>query len=216
VYVRYPEEEMYAILLVESNRHRCALVGEDLGTVPEYVPGMMKKHGLRRMYVVQYEAKPEGDEPVSTPPEQSVASINTHDMPTFASFWEGRDIDDRVEMDLLNERGAREEREKREALRGNVRTFLKARALLQDGGDDTKDALAALLKFLGRSDAEIVLVNLEDLWLETDPQNVPGLPERSWRQKFMFTLEQMRRDSNVTAALRSMDEQRREVDGNTT
>ena len=47
VYVRYPENELYAILCIESNRHRCAVVGEDLGTVPHYVPAMMKKHGLR-------------------------------------------------------------------------------------------------------------------------------------------------------------------------
>lgn len=216
VYVRYPEEELYAVLTIESNRHGCAIVGEDLGTVPQYVPGMMKKHGLRRMYVVQYEAKPEGDEPVTIPPAESVASINTHDMPTFAGFWEGRDIDDRVEQILLDERGARDERKSREALRGNVRKFLKARGLLHNGNDDTRAVLEALLMFLAGSDAEIVLVNLEDLWLETEPQNVPGVPERSWRQKFKYTLEQTRSNPDVTAILRAISEQRREVDGNPT
>ena len=216
VYVRYAEEELYAILVLESNRNRCALVGEDLGTVPQYVPAMMKKHGLRRMYVVQYEAKPEGDQPIGRPAKESVASINTHDMPTFASFWTGRDVDDRLERALLDEVGAREERENRERLRGSVRSFLKAQGLLQNGADDTKAVLEALLRFLAQSDAEIVLVNLEDLWLETEPQNVPGMPERSWRKKFRYTLEQLRSDSVVTATLRSMTGQRREVDGDAT
>jgi 4-alpha-glucanotransferase len=214
VYVRYPEDELYAVLTIESNRHRCAIVGEDLGTVPQYVPGMMKKHGLRRMYVVQYEAKPDDDEPVGKPSAESVASINTHDMPTFAGFWSGRDIDDRVQQALLDERGAADERRKREETRDRVRHFLKAQGLLQDERDDTRAVLAALLRFLGASDAEIVLVNLEDLWLETEPQNVPGVPERSWRHKFVNNLEDTRRDLDVIAILSSIGEQRREVDGN--
>lgn len=208
VYVRYCEEEMYAIVVLESNRHRCAIVGEDLGTVPQYVPAMMKRHGLRRMYVVQYEEK------IGDPPEQSVASVNTHDMPAFAGFCQGRDIDERVEQGLLSERAARKEREKRRKIRQTMTAFLKARGLLQD--DDTRSILDALLRFLAASSAEIVLVNLEDLWLETEPQNRPGLPERSWRQKFMFPLEQMMRDTKVTAILGSVGEQRRKVDGDET
>jgi len=102
VYVRYPEEELYAILTIESHRHQCAVLGEDLGTVPNYVPRAMRKHGVRRMYVVQYELKPEAEAPAGQPPAESVASVNTHDMPTFAGFWSGKEIDDRVEQELLD------------------------------------------------------------------------------------------------------------------
>jgi 4-alpha-glucanotransferase len=209
VYVRYPEDELYAILCVESNRHRCAIVGEDLGTVPRYVPATMKKHGLRRMSVVQYD-------PSGQPEKESVASVNTHDMPTFAGFWEGRDIDERVDEGLLDARGAREEREKREQVCAALRKFLKARGLLQNGGGTVRGTLEALLRFLAASSAEIVLVNLEDLWLETEPQNRPGLPERSWRQKFMWTLDEAQRDPDVTRALREVSEARRNADGNAT
>ena len=76
VYVRYPEDELYAILMIESNRSNSVVVGEDLGTVPKYVPKMMEKHGVRRMYVVQYELKPAGKQPAGTPPANSVASGN--------------------------------------------------------------------------------------------------------------------------------------------
>lgn len=135
-------------------------------------------------------------------------------MPTFAGFWNGLDIDDRVEQGLLDDRAAREEGQKRRQLRERMTAFLKARGLLQNGSEDnTKCVLQALLGFLAASPAEIVLVHLDDLWLETDPQNVPGVPERSWRRKFKYTLEQTRRDTDVTAILRSISEQRREVDG---
>jgi len=210
VYVRYPENELYAILCVESNRHKCAIVGEDLGTVPQYVPAAMKKHGLRRMYVIQYEGSGAA---AFRPPKESVASINTHDMPTFTGFWNGRDVEERVQQGLLDERGAREERQKLEETRRTLAAFLKARGLLQDGSGTVRAILEALLRFLAASSAEIVLVNLEDLWLETEPQNRPGLPDRSWRQKFMLTLDEAQGDPDVTRALREVSQSRRDVDG---
>ncbi|MBK5259359.1 MAG: 4-alpha-glucanotransferase [Thermoanaerobaculia bacterium] len=180
-YVRYKEDELYAILVLEATRASCAIVGEDLGTVPAYVPRLMKRRGLRRMYVVQYEIRPDDEDPLPDPPAHAVASVNTHDMPPFATFWKENP---------------------------------KARSLLSDSGGDTKAVLEALLRRLASSSAEIVLVNLEDLWLETEPQNVPGNLEKSWTKKLRHTLEEMRSDSDVTRVLREVNERRREVDGN--
>jgi 4-alpha-glucanotransferase len=207
VYVRYPEEELYAILLIESRRHRCAIVGEDLGTVPEYVPKMMARHGLRRMYVVQYELKPEE---VPEPAVRSVAGVNTHDMPTFAAFWEGKDIDDRVARGLLDGKGAREEHEKRGRMRETLLRALTARGLLEG------DVLKAVLEYLAGTPAEMVLVNLEDLWGETRPQNVPGVPEESWRNRFRYTLEEMKERPEVVETLRRVDRRRRASDARQT
>ena len=216
VYVRYAEEEFYAIVTLEAARARCAVVGEDLGTVPQYVPRMMSRHGLRRMYVVQYEVKPDEGEPMSEPPAEVVASVNTHDMPTFNAFWQAKDADDRREQGLLHDKGAAEEHEKRAAIRSSVAKLLKARGLLPTQDGDTKGVLEALLQFLSGSRAEIVLVNLEDLWLEREPQNVPGVPDRSWKQKLRFTLEEMRGNEAVVGVLRGVNEKRREVDGHQT
>lgn len=195
VYVRYHADELYAILTLESQRHRCTVVGEDLGTVPPEVPRTMARHGLRQMYVVQYEVKPENP-PMTPPPAQSVASINTHDMPTFAAWWNGRDIEDRVEQGLLDEHGARRERETREKMRHAL------------GYSDAKTALEALLNGLAASEAEIVLVNLEDLWGEVEPQNVPGVPERSWRHKFRLGLEAAQADGSIRRVLTNVNDRR--------
>jgi 4-alpha-glucanotransferase len=195
VYVRYRHEELYAILTLESKRHGCVVVGEDLGTVPPEVPRAMARHGLRRMYVVQYEMKAE-DPPLPAPPAASVASLNTHDMPPFRAWFEGTDIDDRVEQGLLDEVGAKRERETREKMR---------RAL---GQHDPQKALEVLLRFLASSEAEIVLVNLEDLWGEREPQNRPGVPERSWRHKFRLSLEDARMDGAIRRTLTNVNDQR--------
>ena len=207
VYIRYPEDELYAILLIESRRHRCAIVGEDLGTVPQYVPRMMARHGLRRMYVVQYELTPDA---LPEPAAESIASANTHDMPTFAAFWEGKDIDDRLSRGLLDGKGAREEHARRETMRDTLRKTLTARGLLDE------DVLKCVLEHLAGSSAEMVLVNLEDLWGETQPQNVPGVPEQSWRNKFRYTLEEMRQRPEIVETLRSVDRRRRGSDGSET
>ena len=87
VYVRYKAEELYAILSLESHRNRCAVVGEDLGTVPPEVRRSMRRHGLSGMFVVQYEWDPNSRRPLRAAPRRSVACLNTHDMPPFAAFW---------------------------------------------------------------------------------------------------------------------------------
>jgi 4-alpha-glucanotransferase len=184
VYVRYHADELYAILTLESQRHGCTVVGEDLGTVPPEVPKMMQRHGVRRMFVVQYEGK------LSDPPTASVASVNTHDMPTFAGWSRGKDIDERVAMGLLDEVGARREREAREQMSREV------------------GSLESVLTNLAASEAEIVLVNLEDLWGETEPQNMPGVPERSWRHKFRMSLEDARADGSIRRMLTNVSEAR--------
>jgi 4-alpha-glucanotransferase len=194
VYVRYNADELYAILTLESRRHGCTVVGEDLGTVPPEVPKMMSRHGLRRMHVVQYEMKP--DAPPPDPPAESVASLNTHDMPPFAAWWQGRDIDDRLRHGLLDEVGARREHESREQMRR------------QTGTHDARVALESLLQSLAASEAEIVLINLEDLWGELEPQNVPGMPERSWRQRLRLGLEAAQADGSIRRVLNSIADRR--------
>jgi 4-alpha-glucanotransferase len=54
-----------------------------------------------------------------------------------------------------------------------------------------------------------MLVNLEDLWLEREPQNVPGVPERSWMKKFRLTTEEMTKDPEIKRILEAVDIERR-------
>ncbi|HUJ14787.1 MAG TPA: hypothetical protein VL284_13465 [Thermoanaerobaculia bacterium] len=48
---------------------------------------------------------------------------------------------------------------------------------------ETIAVLEALERWRASSDAEFVVVSLEDCRLEEEPPNVPGMPERSWRKK---------------------------------
>ncbi|PYS50551.1 MAG: 4-alpha-glucanotransferase [Acidobacteria bacterium] len=124
VYVDYPAEELYAILSLESHRHRAGIVGENLGTVPPAVNAALARHNIRQMYVVQYEIMGNPTNPKLRPvPAKCVASLNTHDMPPLRAFLEGLDIDDRLDLGFLDAKIARQERKQRAVLRKTISKF---------------------------------------------------------------------------------------------
>ena len=194
VYVRYPHEELYALLCLEARRAGGAIIGEDLGTVPPEVRRAMQRHGIARMYVAQLEVHPGGAPPVEPVPRTSLASLNTHDMPTFAAFWEGLDIEDRLEHGLLGPQEAADERARRQTIRSTLIGYLRDGGWLAAEGEATAEAvLRAWLCQLAAGPTPLILMNLEDLWLERRPQNVPGSgPERpNWRRRAALSLEEM-------------------------
>jgi 4-alpha-glucanotransferase len=211
VYVRYRAEELYAILALEARRHQAIIVGEDLGTVPSYVRPAMKKHELHRMYVVHYELA--SDQRRLLPvPSNSVASLNTHDMPPFAAFWQGLDIEERQRLGLLDSLAARAEADKLLSLKEALIIFLRKHGWLHEPEDDTPTVLIACLSFLAASQAQLVLVNLEDLWLETQPQNVPttGKEYPNWRRRARYTFEQFCQLPQVVDTLLVVNELRKQ------
>lgn len=80
-----------------------------------------------------------------------------------------------------------------------------------DPAVDAKPALRRNLNQLAKSKAALVMVNLEDLWLEMKPQNVPGTTEEhpNWRRKARLGLEEFRADHDVLEILREVDRLRR-------
>ena len=205
VYVRYNFEELYAILALESSRNRSIALGENLGAVPAYVNTTMAKRNVKKMYVLQYElAATPGKQP-RDPSSAEVASLNTHDMPHFSAFLDGLDIEGRRASSLLNEPGTVVERRSRELQRKQLVKKLRQRGWL---GSQTPDALTlvqACLKFLSASPSPVIFVNLEDLWLETQPQNVPGASDRpNWRRKLRHAREVFCELPQVTKILREV------------
>ncbi len=209
VYVRYPMEELLAVLCLESHRHRALVAGENLGTVSQETNAAMERHGLHGMYVLQYELAPGAPGLERTPPARSVASLNTHDMPPFKAFWEGLDVADRRELGLLDDAEAQAELARLDEVRRRVEEFVRNR---RGGGaaPDYREVLRGLLEHLAAGPARLVLVNLEDLWEETRPQNVPGTGgERlNWRRKARRSFEQFSADPEVVSILRRLDELR--------
>lgn len=198
VYVRYPADELAAVVAIESHRALCDVAGEDLGTVPEAVRGLMRQKGIRRTHVLGFELGRAAELP---PPElfdvpaEGVATIGTHDMVPLAGLREGLDLDEREALGLLTEDEAEQHREGRAEAFGRLDArFGVAGAPPNEPepgrGEHPADTvcdplLEPLLVGLGASAAGIVTVALDDLFGVREPQNVPGtVGERpNWRRR---------------------------------
>jgi 4-alpha-glucanotransferase len=190
VYVRYRAEEFYAILALESHRQRVLIVGEDLGTVPHYVQAAITKHKVHKMYILPFEFTGKPRCPLRPVPSNALAALNTHDMPPFAAFWQQRGPQEK--LILAN--------------------FLHKSGYLESPRTETGDVLEGCLKFLAASKAQLVLVNLEDLWQETEPQNIPGTESEhpNWRRKARYSHENFSKMPQVLQVLHEVDELRKQ------
>jgi 4-alpha-glucanotransferase len=183
VYVRYPAEELAAVLNLESHRHRTELVGENLGIVPDSVNRALHRHQWREIFVLQFRLTGNPARPLDPVPSSSVASCNTHDTPTYAGFRLGRDLEDRVEAGYLDGETARRLADERAAAAACLDAYMGVASGI------SQESFAAWLRLLLQSEADLVAVNLEDLWLEENPQNVPGRVERTnWSRRLRYSL----------------------------
>lgn len=210
LYVRYPMEELIAVLLLESNRSRTAVIGEDIGTVPDAIRQAMARHGILGTFAVQPTLDGDAENPAPTPDAHQIAMLNTHDMPPFAAYWNGEDIDDRLDLGWIDRQQAANARKHRRRTRDRLAWHLSGLGYLDEPTEQRKPVLEALLTLLADSPSPLLIVNLEDLLGETRPQNVPGTStERpNWRNRAAQPLEQIERNPTVQRLLAALRERR--------
>ena len=183
------------MLSLESHRHRTVVVGEDLGTVPPEVRRSMRRHGVLGTWVLQLAVQPRSKQPVKAPPAPVVAAVNTHDTFPFAGFVAGDDIAARVKTGQVGGEGARREAAARHTLVAKLEAWLPEVAQSRRRARSEGGLYARTLAYLAGSRAAFVLVNLEDLWGETRPQNQPGTGAEhgNWQRKVAVSGRQVRR-----------------------
>jgi 4-alpha-glucanotransferase len=202
-YVSYPAEELFAVLTLESNRHRCEVVGENLGTVPREIFEALPRHRIWGMYLAMFQASDGPD--VAPPAAGDMALVGSHDTPTFAGWLEGNDIADRVRYGLLAEPGAPAVAEERSRAVRWLADHLGSTV------EDPRAFLIALLEWLGRSNSPLVVPWLEDLWLEEVAVNLPGTPSSvrpNWQRPMRRLLDEILTDPDVNGLLRRLDRAR--------
>jgi 4-alpha-glucanotransferase len=158
-YVRYPREELLAVIAAEAARSGTTIIGENLGTVPEEVTEALGRWRVLGMYEEQFALYHTHALPPI--PADSVAGIRTHDMPAFAAAFDGDASGEQYEYRQL-----------------------VAAAVGHPVGDSPADVLDAALERLAASDAFATVVDVDDLIGEIAPHNVPGrvLPS-TWRRR---------------------------------
>ena len=204
-YVRFPAQDLLAILAVESTRQRAVIVGEDLGTVPPEVPGTLKSWGILSSRVMLFQHDAAGRFRAAAAYEPlSLTTADTHDMAPLEGWWRGRDLELREQLGLFETDAAADDaRVARERERIGLAERLAEDGVITDagavqqGGEPLRDAVHG---FLRRTPALLVGLSLDDLTGEVEPVNVPGVsPDRfpSWTRRMSTPLESL---GDITAA----------------
>ena len=140
-YVRFPADELLAIICLEATRAGACVIGEDLGTVEDGVRDALAACRIAGTRVLLFE-----DEPPAAWPEQCLATLTTHDLPTVAAV---------LGLPATDPRRARLQ-------------------VVSPDCTDPERALAAAHAALLASPAALRLLTTDDLAGATAQPNVPG------------------------------------------
>jgi 4-alpha-glucanotransferase len=199
-YIRFPFEALLAVAALASVEHKCIVVGEDLGTVPEHFRETLADWGIWSYQVMLFERSADGG--FSAPAsyrENALVSFGTHDLPTFAGWQEHRDLAVKEAAGIDPGETADQRRDAFEALR---------RALGQHGLEATD--FAAVARFLAAAPSRLLVISLEDLLDVTHQVNLPGTVDEhpNWRLRLPVAVEDLKnRDAVARMAeiMRSAD-----------
>lgn len=219
-YVRYPFDDLLGIVALESARNKCLVIGEDLGTVPQGFRERMAAEGALSYRVLRFERYGEGlfKRPEAYP-AQSLATSGTHDLSTIRGYWLGCDVKLRLLLGLYGDKKAENEDAKS---CGRERQLLIA--ALRDQGlppeafpdenateeETVRQLVVAIERFLARSPAQLLNVNLDDLLVEADQLNLPGAVTEypNWRRKLSANLETLSADPFIGEVVRAIKSER--------
>lgn len=217
-YVHYPAEDLLAILALESERARALVIGEDLGTVPDWIRERLAAAGVLSYRVLYFERAGSGGlKPPADYPAQSLAVVTTHDLPTLSGYWEGTDIETRAKLGLFPSDQARIAMlADRQVEKARILAALKAEGVLPAGLTDdpaqtpamTTELAEAVHQYLARTPAWIVLANVEDAIGIRAQANLPGTVDQhpNWCRKLPLSLADLMADGRfdrLAAQLRS-------------
>jgi glycogen operon protein len=186
-YLGYPVNDLLAQVALQSQRAKCLVVGEDLGTVPEGMSAALASANILSYSVLWFEKR---DGRIKPPPEWrrlAAACVSTHDLPTLAGWWADSDIREKAGLGLIADPTAAEtEREsEKAALVGQLR---EEGLLAGDVGPEQplpESVAAAVHAFVNATPALLALVQADDLAGDTVAVNLPGTDRErpNWRRR---------------------------------
>ena len=214
-YMHYDAEVTFAILALESQRNRCVIIGEDLGTVPDQARYLLNLYQVFSYKVMYFSKGWNGFQLPEEYPEQAITVISTHDVAPLAGYWIGKDLDTMFKLGTLPDAAAFQTAlDEREHDKADLLDKLKETGCL--GADVQMPAkadetlLAALHKYGALSRSKLYAVQLENLLGVIDNLNVPGVTEGypNWAQKMPVSLEDFLQHRLMGGQLAIIDEVR--------
>jgi (1->4)-alpha-D-glucan 1-alpha-D-glucosylmutase len=133
-------------------------------------------------------------------PADALVTAATHDLPTLAAYWEGRDLALRQELGLYPTEEVRQAQVSGRAQdRARLLRALEREGLLPEGASVDPASLPQMTRalmlnihaFLARSGARVLVVQPEDVLQLREQVNLPGTTDEypNWRRKLPLALE---------------------------
>jgi 4-alpha-glucanotransferase len=191
VYVQMPFEALLAATAQESMKHRCVVIGEDLGTVPEGFREKMAEWGIWSYQVMMFERDDDGSfRDTDRYAPNALVTFNTHDLSTYAGWRSFSDL--KLKRSLGIDPGESDE------ARWHALTRLSD--MLRHHAIDRHD-LYAVAGFLARTRSRLLAISLEDLLGVIDQPNIPGTVNEhpNWRLRLPLAIEQIAAAIDVAA-----------------
>lgn len=171
-------EEYLRAVLEESGDAR--VIGEDLGTVPDYVRPSLRSLGIAGFKIPQWEFYHGRVTPGAEYERLSVATYATHDHKPMRAFW-----DEAFEYATSTSDQARAELEKIATFAGFRRTGHQI--------DFERDFYPAIMEALFKSESWIAIVMITDLLARQYRFNIPGTAARSnWVRRIQRSVSRLR------------------------
>ncbi|VTU17036.1 malto-oligosyltrehalose synthase [Variovorax sp. RA8] len=215
-YVRYPLDEMLAIVALESQRHRCLVIGEDLGTVQPEMREALARFDILSYRLLFFEREADGAfKPAAAYPAQALAAVGTHDLPTLAGWWCGEDLRLRLQLGLIPDE-AQLEQQLLDRARQRVQLLLAVRHAGLLSAEEIAQAssesrlaprtVEAVHAFLAEAPALLMMVQLEDVLGVVEQANMPGTTHEqpNWQRKLPADLHALAASEALDALGRTL------------
>jgi 4-alpha-glucanotransferase len=191
VYVEMPFEALLAATAQESVAHRCVVIGEDLGTVPEGFREKMAEWGIWSYQVMMFERDQHGSfRGADHYASNALVTFNTHDLSTYAGW--------RRFSDLALKRSLGIDPGESDDARWHALAMLTD--VLRHHAID-RDDLYAVAGFLARTKSRLLAISLEDLLGLIDQPNIPGTVDEhpNWRRRLPLAIDEIASAIDVPA-----------------
>lgn len=206
-YIHYNFDDMLGLLALESHLHKCAIVGESIGNVPDGFLDKLREYNLYAISVIWAERWNEGNGDFKMSedyPVNAFVSVGTHDMSPLKMWWFGYDIELMRKLNLSTEddkNAAYKRRERDRYMLLNALDFNRVwpednlrRADYLYGEGYPEGITEAVHKLVAKSKSKVVMLQLEDIMGVDKLQNLPGTDREqypNWRLRLPVDLEDL-------------------------
>jgi len=175
-YIRYNAQELMAIVALESHRAGAFVVGEDLGTVEMGVREQLHARNLLCFRLLWFE-----EQAPRSYPRPAMAAATTHDLPTVAGLWSGRDREAQIALGFKDTQPLVELRQRFGRLAGITDQM------------PMEEVIERAYRLLGEAPSLLLTATLDDALAVTERPNMPGTVTEwpNWRQALPGGLESL-------------------------